>query len=69
MRYCSLPRPRRPGRRARGARCARRGVGLSRRLGREYVEFDLERAVEALERLDSVERFLEVAAAIEAEES
>jgi uncharacterized protein YutE (UPF0331/DUF86 family) len=34
-----------------------------------YVELDLDRAVEALDRLDPVERFLEIAAAIEAEES
>lgn len=33
----------------------------------EYVELDLDRAVEALERLDPVDRFLEIAAGIEAE--
>lgn len=33
----------------------------------EYVELDLDRAVDALDRLDPVERFLEIAAAIAAE--
>ena len=31
-----------------------------------YVELDLDRAVEALEGLDPIERFLEISAAIEA---
>jgi uncharacterized protein YutE (UPF0331/DUF86 family) len=35
----------------------------------EYVELDLDRAVEALERLDPVERFIEIVAVLEAEES
>ncbi len=42
--------------------------GFRNVLVHEYVELDLERAVEALERLDSVEQFLVIAAAIEAEE-
>ena len=33
----------------------------------EYVELDLDRAVDALQRLESVERFLEIAAEIAAE--
>lgn len=33
----------------------------------EYVELDLDRAVEALERLDPVERFVEIVAAMEAD--
>jgi uncharacterized protein YutE (UPF0331/DUF86 family) len=35
----------------------------------EYVELDLDRAVEALQRLDPVERFLDLVAAMEAEAS
>lgn len=42
--------------------------GFRNVLVHDYVELDLERAVEALERLEAVERFLEGVASIEAEE-
>jgi uncharacterized protein YutE (UPF0331/DUF86 family) len=42
--------------------------GFRNVLVHEYVELDLDRAVEALERLEPVERFLEISAAIEAGE-
>jgi uncharacterized protein YutE (UPF0331/DUF86 family) len=41
--------------------------GFRNVLVHEYVEFDLDRAVEALHRLDPVRRFLEIVAEIEAE--
>jgi uncharacterized protein YutE (UPF0331/DUF86 family) len=43
--------------------------GFRNVLVHDYVALDLERAVEALARLDAVERFLEIAAAIEGEEA
>jgi uncharacterized protein YutE (UPF0331/DUF86 family) len=42
--------------------------GFRNVLVHEYVELDLGRVVEALERLEPIERFLEIAAGIEAEE-
>ena len=42
--------------------------GFRNVLVHEYVEFDLDRAVEALERLAPIQRFLEISAAIEAGE-
>lgn len=42
--------------------------GFRNVLVHEYVELDLDRAVEALDRLDAVERFLELVAEIESEE-
>ncbi len=41
--------------------------GFRNVLIREYVELDLDRAVEALDRLGAVERFVEIAAGLEAE--
>jgi uncharacterized protein YutE (UPF0331/DUF86 family) len=41
--------------------------GFRNVLVHEYVDLDLDRAVEALGHLDAVERFLEIAAAIESE--